>query len=320
LLKQRFNKLAGISVYYDNAILNKHISFNNENILGIIIYDLDSKGIMKHRFFYKKNSNNYEEKLSLLENMMSTTNQEFIVYKFFPEIYKNKTIGISTLRDINLDVNKILEQKNEFDLYRVVETFKSIKIENNNVYRSLTEQEAIFRGSACENCAETGNGSCDSNLYCNPDEKRCSDKDNELSVAERSILSPTVANNLFNLDLHRRLRDNLMVNYNIGEKYIEYYYAISGFLLKEDYQTTTLLKLISTLPDFNSAVEKLIDQTNNGTEIIITENLKNDLFIIIDDLQIISNNSDYQTILNELKSDLTFLQNKTKDQILNELN
>jgi hypothetical protein len=111
-----------------------------------------------------------------------------------------------------------------------------------------------------------------------------------------------------------------MVNYNIGEKYIEYYYAISGFLLKEDYQTTTLLKLISTLPDFNSAVEKLIDQTNNGTEIIITENLKNDLFIIIDDLQIISNNSDYQTILNELKSDLTFLQNKTKDQILNELN
>ena len=319
LLDKSFNQLAGISVFYDNAILNQHVKFNNDNILGIIIYELNTDGLMRHRFFLKDAQNKYEEKLSLLENMMSTTNQEFLVYKIFPDMYKTNPIGISTLRDVNLDTQKILEQRNEFNLFRVVETFKIIKIDESVVYRSDTEN-AIFGGTVCVNCYEGGDGVCDSNLYCIPEEKGCDDEEQEISAAERGILTPTVSSSLFDLNLHRRLRDNLMKQYNIGEKYIEYYYAISGYLQKYDYQLTTLTKIISTLPEFNNSVEKLLDQAYSGNDIIITESLKNDMFIIIAELKNISDNNDYQYILNDLENDINTIKNKTKAELLNELN
>lgn len=336
ILDKDFNKLAGVSIYYDNAILNKNVQFSNENILGLIVYELDNNGLMRNRFYTKNsnNNNNYEEKFSLLESMMSTTNQVFLVYKFFPEIYKNTTIGISTLRDVNLDSEKIQKQKNEFDLFRVANTFQNIKIQNNNSVMRSDEGDSFFRGVLCQNCWETWEGVCDGGQYCNDDDggsgqdehiddgdggSICESKERRHKAFSSGVLSQTVSESLFNLSLHRRLRDNLMKNYNIGEKYIHYYYAISGFLQRQDYQTQTLLKMISTLPEFNNSIEKLIDQTNNGNEIIITESLKNDIFAIITDLKLISNNEDYQYILTDLENDLNLIKNKTKDQILNEL-
>ncbi len=332
LLGKSFNQLAGISVYYDNAVLNQNVRFTNDNILGIIIYELDKDGLMRHRFFMKNAQNKYEQKLSLLESMMSTTNQVFLVYKFFPEIYKTSTIGISTLVDVNLDGQKILKQKNEFDMFRVANTFQRVKF-NNGIFKSDVEG-SFFRGVACVNCREVGMGTCDQGFYCVPDDSGgpqdhtisdddggdiCPNKERRYAAFNSGALTQTVAESLFDLELHRRLRDNLMKNYNVGEKYIAYYYAIGGFLRSQDYPTDTLLKMISTLPDFNNSVEKLIDQTNNGSEVIITESLRNDMFVIIADLQTISDNSDYQFILNDLKTDLDAIKNKTKDQLLNEL-
>lgn len=332
ILDKDFNKLAGISVYYDNAILNQHVKFTNDNILGIIIYELNNDGLMKHRFFKKTAQNKYEEKLSLLESKMSTSNQIFLVYKFFPEIYKISTIGISTLSDINLDSQKIVKQRNEFDMFRVANTFQNIKIDNTLL---RTEGEDFFRLEACINCEESGIGICDANRYCVPDDPGagedttisddddgsiCDAKQGRYTVFSEGILSQTVAQSLFDLALHRRLRDDLMKNYNIGEKYIEYYYAISGFLQKEDYQLQTLYKIISTLPNFNSSVEKLLDENYNGNDIIITESLKNDMFAIIADLKTVSNNPDFQYILNDLENDLNAIKNKTKAQVINELN
>lgn len=333
ILNKDFNKLAGISVYYDNAILNQHVKFTNENILGIIVYELNNDGLMKHRFFMKNAQNKYEEKLSLLESMMSTSNQTFLVYKFFPEIYKISTIGISTLRDINLDSQKILTQKNEFDMFRVVNTFQNIRIDN-TLFRT-EEEDSLFRLMNCTNCVEQGAGICDSFVYCNitdpgaPDDETisendgipiCESKERRNKAFFSGVLSQTVAESLFDLNLHRRLRDDLMKNYNIGDKYIQYYYAISGFLQRQDYQPETLLKMISTLPDFNNSVEKLLDENYNGNDIIITESLKNDMFAIIADLKTVSNNSDFQYILNDLENDLNSIKNKTKAQVLNELN
>lgn len=234
LIGKDFHKLAGVSVYYNNAVLNQNVKFTNENILGIIVYELDKNDLMRHRFYIKNAENKYEEKLSLLENMMSTTNQEFIVYKFFPDIYKTSMIGISTLRDVNLNSEKLLGQRNEFDLFRVVETYKRVNFNNITLYRS-DEEGVLFRGTACVNCAEGWDGVCDSGLYCNPEEGGCEDKDVSIDAAERGILTPAASSTLFNLDLHRNLRDNLMKQYIIGEKHIAYYYAISGYLQTNDY-------------------------------------------------------------------------------------
>ncbi len=334
LLEKDFNQLAGVTVYYNNAVLNQNVKFHKNNILGIIVYELDKDGLMRNRFFMKNNQNIYEEKVSLLESMMSTTNQVFLVYKFLPEIYKISTIGISTLRDVNLDTQKLLKQRNEFNLFRVVNTFQNIRL--NDMVLRTDEDDEFFRGIVCVNCAESGMGECDGGFYCNvtdpgagqdetisdndgDEEGICPNKERRYAAYNSGLISQSVAENLFDLELHRRLRDNLMINYNIGEKYIEYYYAIGGFLSAEDYPADTLIKMISTLPDLNSSIEKLVDQTNNGTEIIITDSLRNDMFAIIADLQSISDNLDYQYILNDLKNDLNSIKNKTKDELLNEL-
>jgi hypothetical protein len=236
------------------------------------------------------------------------------------------------LSDINIDHQEILKQKNEFDVFRVANTFQKVKF--NHVLFKSDDEGSFFRGVLCQNCEEVWEGICDANRYCNhvddgagqdetitdsDDHGICDLKQQRYSAFSEGILSQTVAESLFDVSLHRRLRDNLMKNYNVGEKYIEYYYAISGFLQRQDYSPATLLKLISTLPDFNDSIKKLVDQTNNGNEVIITESLRNDMFAIIADLQNVSDNEDYQFILNDLKNDLDAIKNKTKDQLLNEL-
>lgn len=67
LIGKDFHKLAGVSVYYNNAVLNQNVKFTNENILGIIVYELDKNDLMRHRFYIKNAENKYEEKLLLLE-------------------------------------------------------------------------------------------------------------------------------------------------------------------------------------------------------------------------------------------------------------
>ena len=44
------------------------------------------------------------------------------------------------------------------------------------------------------------------------------------------------------------------------------------------------------------------------------------MFAIIADLKTVSNNPDFQYILNDLENDLNAIKNKTKAQVLNELN
>lgn len=85
---------------------------------------------MKSRVFIKNSNNEFKQKISLLENRMSTINQKFIVFKFFPNLYKIKTVGINTLLDKNHDRQKIHKQRNEFDMYRVVELMKMQNLEN----------------------------------------------------------------------------------------------------------------------------------------------------------------------------------------------
>lgn len=56
----------------------------------------------------------------------------------------------------------------------------------------------------------------------------CEDREQRYqTVVQTGLITTAVANSFFDLELHRSLKNNLMKNYNIGEKYIEYYYAIS---------------------------------------------------------------------------------------------
>jgi hypothetical protein len=313
--EENFNRLRGFTIYYDNSSVTENKSINKSNVIALSIYEFDNENEIVHRFYLKKNQT-FEEKFSLKENVMNTSNQVFLLSYYFPKEFKEKNIGINNFCDINEASNdKNRTQRNEFNLFKVVaiNKIKSQLLKNNTLSRVADPKDE------CVSCQETGKGVCDSGLYCNGETPICEQEDEQEDMVERGIISQSSADILFNKQLYYDLRDDLMSQYNIGEKYIDYYYAISGFLQKSDYNITTLYKMMTTLPEFNDSIEKLLNNTTSSSEIIIDTQLKNDMLSIVNDLKAVSQNNDYQTILTELENDIILISNKSKSTLLNEL-
>ncbi|WP_299764698.1 hypothetical protein [uncultured Dokdonia sp.] len=147
----------------------------------------------------------------------------------------------------------------------------------------------------------------------------CLEDDTDDEAIQRQLIDETTALSLFNLDLHRELRSNFLANYDIGAKYIAYYYSLSQFVKASDYNTSTLLKMISTLPEFNNAVNKILDPNVSESVIVINPDLRDELLDIVDELRLISSNNDLQIILDDIENDIIYLTNKTKFTIYNEI-
>lgn len=314
-IKDNFNKLRGFTIYYDNPSVLENNSNIKSNIIAFSVYEFDNENEIVHKF-YLKNNQTFEKKFSLKENVMNTSNQVFLLSYYFPKEFKAKNIGINNFCDINEASNdKNRTQRNEFNLFKVVaiHKIKSELLKYNTLSRVADPKDE------CVSCEESGKGVCDSGLYCNGETPICEEEDEQEDMVERGMISQSSADILFNKQLYYDLRDDLMSQYNIGEKYIDYYYALSGFLQKSDYNVTTLYKMMATLPDFNDSIEKLLNNTTSSSEIIISTQLKNDMLSIVNDLKAVSQNSDYQTILTELENDIILISNKSKSTILNEL-
>lgn len=314
ILNSKFNKIRGFTIYYQNAEpekIDKQIL--QDEIFALSIYEFNYNNEIVHKFYLKEN-NSFVNKFCLLENTMNTSNQIFLVSLYKQEMFRQNPIGIYNFSDVNeVFSEKNKNQRNEFELFKVVTKHKMLDYarKNSTVFRAA---EPVF----CVACAESAGSICDAGVYCSNETPMCEKDEEEQDISMRGLLSSTNADILFNDELYYNLRDNLMLQYNIGEKYIDYYYAISSFVQKSDYDVSTLIKMISTLPDLNNSIEKLLSNTNNN-EIIITEQLKLDILSIINDLRTVSNNEDFQTILNELESDIIFLSNKTKTNLINDL-
>lgn len=245
---------------------------------------------------------------------MDTNNQIFLTSLYEPDLFIKATIGINNFFDQNeVFSNKNKSQRNEFNL------FKMVKIHDSKIlYKKDGTTFKLVRPQECSSCQESSGSICDAGTYCSDETPICEKKDEKEDMVERQLLTQSSADILFKEQLYYDLRDNLMKNYNIGNKYIDYYYALSAFLQKSDYTITTLYKMISALPELNDSILKLLGNSSNN-EIIISEQLKNNVVSIINDLKLISSNADFQTILNELESDIIFLSNKTKSNLINEL-
>lgn len=314
IITEKFNKIRGFTIYYENANPKLTDKQSTENdIIAISIYAINSKDEIVHNF-YLKNHQKFEKKFSLLENVMDTSNQIFLVSLYAPNLFFKNTIGISNfcdLQEATKDKNNL--QRNEFNLFKVV------KIHEIKSKLGKSDYSRVVDPKGCEGCAEQNSGTCDAGLYCNAgDGGMCEAEDEKLDMVERGVITQSSADIIFNNQLYYDLRDNLMTQHSMGQKYIDYYYALSGFLQASDYDLTTLYKMMTTLPELNTSLEKLLSNSNNS-EIIISEQFKTDMLSIINDLKPVSQNPDYLTILTELENDVIFLSNKTKSTVINDL-
>lgn len=312
-------KISALAIYHINSKTHK---IQDKDIIGISVYEIDKKDRMDHHFFLKNESGIFDLKVSLLESFVNTENQNFLIWKYKNKSFKNDHIGIN--RILNSDderENRLTSQRNEFEVFRVMHQYQSLNTQKS----AITKGHYTNRGFAdcVSGCSEAGNGTCDAGLYCNVggDCPICEDCDNQDKVIELGLVNDILAEQLFDLTLHRSLRDDFMKNYYVGQKYIDYYNAISAFILASDYDTNTFLKMINTLPSFNTSIRILLDENtaNDGT-VLITSELKKDINSIIDDFMTMSNNPDFQFILNDLKSDIEFYSEKSKKTILSLIN
>ena len=258
---------------------------------------------------------NYEKKFTYLENITASSSQIFILSYYFPKVFIKKTLGINNITCVNSNFTKYLNQRNEFELFKAVSLFPLKK----SIFSKEIEQVvSLADPKTCAGC-EGGDGECDaSGNYCGED-PICESKKIKSEVVTLGLISKVTSETLFNESLYYNLRDKLMAKHNKGKKYIKYYYAISRFNNVSDYKLNTLYKMITTLPDFNSSIERLVNKTNNDDVIIIDTQLKNNLLSIIADLKLHSSNENYQNIMRDLENDIVFISNKSKATVLNEL-
>ncbi|PSG90426.1 hypothetical protein [Aurantibacter aestuarii] len=322
------NKVVDIKLYYKNNLEEK---LDLKNVIGYSIYTIDDNNEMTHGF-YKKENETFILKRALREDVRNLENVNFLYWKYFNKEFKNnKHIGVKSISNLNDEGREARygNQRNAFNMFRVIYQFPSNK---DNLRNSTSRYPASGAGECDNSCSEQGDGVCDGGYYCDigasggdggsnggSDDGTCEDDQNRVAVVDQNIIANDLANELFDLDLHRNLRDNFLLNYNIGTKHTNYYYAISDFKMVSDYNTSTFLKMISTLPSLNTSVNRLLEDNTDNNTIILTQQLKTDIIAILDDLRLMSNNPDFNYILDDLENDLNIYSNKTKGEILNSM-
>jgi len=167
-------------------------------------------------------------------------------------------------------------------------------------------------------CSETGTGTCDGGWYCDNSngDSFCESESSQQQSIELSLVPKVEAETLFNLSLERQLRDEFLNNNSLGQKHINYYYAISEFVLNSDYNVSTFIKMIEVFPSLNQSINKLLDGDYFETDILITQQLNSDLTSIISDFKLMSDNPDFHYILDDLKSDVDIINNRNKDELI----
>jgi hypothetical protein len=318
ILKQdvKVGFINGFAIYHNDSGIG---AIKKEDIFAFSIYDIKEGNQIVHRF-YTKEKGTYILKKELTETFISTENQNFLIWKYYREKYIKSGVVISRVFNVeDTDLSERRENtRNEFNLFRIRHKYPS----NSSSLQKNNDDQFVDIGlndcSYASGCSEVGNGSCSGGYYCalDGDCPICEDCRSQESVVNQSLVSETVADVLFDLDLHRRLRDDFLNNYSLGQKHIDYYYAISEFVLSSDYNTSTFLKMIETLPSFNQSVNKLLNDNTSGTEILITEELRNDMESIINDFKLMSDNEDFQFILDDLKNDVKIMTNKSKNDLI----
>ena len=158
--------------------------------------------------FYNKENGKFILKKKLMETFLNTENQNFLVWKYHKEKYAKE--GVIVSRIFNLDNNSLTDRVNqtrsEFNLFRVRNKYPT----NNQFKSSNAETAYIGVGlDACgyPQCGENGNGQCDGGWYCadNGDCPPCEDCEVKTMSVEQSLVSETVANALFDLDLVKNI-------------------------------------------------------------------------------------------------------------------
>lgn len=115
-----------------------------------------------------------------------------------------------------------------------------------------------------------------------------------------------------------QLKNKVLSESELGQNYIDYYYALSAFIDEKEIDVSIALNTLKTMPSLTRQIEILVSE-GHSNEVMLDENLYNSSLEIFDGLKSNSDNVNLNNALNDLEYDLSLFELKEKKLILNEL-
>jgi hypothetical protein len=184
---------------------------------------------------------------------------------------------------------------------------------NQTVYdRSNQAPKPPEGGGGCGMCGG-GNGSCDMSGGCVPND--CGKNTTDQTGTDNNLIS---ASAIYNNQIGYDFRDNLLSQYQLGQKYIAYYYHLSYVV-----RTFSTINVSNFAKHFElcGLIYQSVDILTNGSNdnIPISSELKAKGIDLINDYRDYSDNEEYLKMLDNITADLTKYEGKTKSYILNDI-
>jgi hypothetical protein len=110
-----------------------------------------------------------------------------------------------------------------------------------------------------------------------------------------------------------------MVNSEIGQMYINYYYTLSSYI-DGNLSVSLALTTARRLAEFNNVMLVLLDENAFSNTIVIDTTLKNKLIALIEDYRELSTDQEFNDILDVILSDLNNFSGKTRAEFLSMIN
>ena len=188
------------------------------------------------------------------------------------------------------------------------------------IINSGDDKLPVEDGSGCWSkptwCAQRKDSYCQYDVawYCTADGCRVTQVKQKGDDA--SITDP---NNPLSIDKGHDVRDSIMMSYAIGRKYIDYFYALSYFgnAFKSSINASNLLSHVQLAYKMFDISDKL--KNGNNSDVLIDNTTRNLALSLISEYRHYSTNHELQIMLDDISNDMDHFLNKTRAQVLAEI-
>lgn len=330
--------------YKTDSLLNEKIDFseNIDKIIGfdMIIDDLENdyfkKTDIKEIFVYYIQNNVLKFGTFNISNNSYVKNHEHFKINNYNlnNIYynlnlnpnlniENDTLFIKTF----INLNKIEDFSTQGDAYKVFKLANFLDKNDVPSYDPMDPDEPVItdpgNGSGgsgfCQvffpDCNGTGDCVKDGTLTYKCEGSFCGKAQLKSASLIENISQNLINNTLIENDsLHYDFKDNYLNNSRLGNKYKDYYYAMSRFLDVPDYVDIAInTGVFNLIPEVDDKLE-ILTQNGNENTVIFTEDFTSDLIQFLDNIKN-SNGSHFERVVEDLQNDILFFEGKSKSEL-----
>ncbi len=197
------------------------------------------------------------------------------------------------------------------------------KIEKNDSQKSLISREIQYLFNYCSECGGSNNKDygCKYVQYADGHNTYLCEGLGVCGIIHMNDLIDDSSTNLTHIDNNAayRARDSFFIMSEKTQDYITYYNLISAVVIqKNTINLSNIMSHYNLLNSFITASNNVID--GNNSDIIINSTFKQNAQSMINYYRNVDTSQYFQNILNVLETDLAFFENKTRAQVLNNLN